>query len=74
MMTDSICQALIKDMTGRGWTLDVNDEKRLGFIMPVDERTEWFRDYNKQTSSFVQGNGKQIINLIVKRENAETTE
>lgn len=62
-MNPEECEALILKLTALGWIVDVNDENRLGFIFPVDDKTEWFRDYNKSTGRFIQGNGKQIINL-----------
>ena len=58
----------IKIMTCWGWTLDVNDDKRLGFTKYVDEDHEWIRDYDKSTRRFVQMNGRQKINLRVTRE------
>ena len=59
---------VIQYMTSLGWTCDVNDDKRLGFILPVDENYEWIRDYNKETKRFVQFNGKQKVNLVVRKD------
>ena len=65
MLTMSIeeCEQIIKEHIDNGWIMDVNDEKRLGFIKPVDEKTEWFRDYHKEKRTIICGNGKQMINL-----------
>lgn len=67
-MTQEECVGLTKQMESMGWKCDINNEKKIGFIMPVDEKTEWFRDYNKETATFVQGNAKQIINIKVSSE------
>lgn len=57
-------EKVIEYMTAHGWTCDVNDENRLGFVFKEDEEHEWTRDYDKKTRTFVQFNGKQKVTLI----------
>jgi len=57
----------IYNMATLGWTFDIDNETTLGFSIHQGE-FHWIRDYNKNTHSFVQYNGNQIVNLKVSKD------
>ena len=59
-------QKIIEYMTKGGWNLDRDNETTLGFQFPEGDAL-WIRDYDKKTRRFVQFNGNQKINLLVKK-------
>jgi len=66
MMTVEECNAQKKKMEASGWVCDRDEDDIIGFSKYEDEKHEWIRDYNKKTRSFVQFNGRQMINLVQK--------
>lgn len=62
-MTEQDWQQIITKMEADGWTCDKNTDETLGFIILEDEDHEWIRDYDKKDGTFVQFNGRQVVNL-----------
>jgi hypothetical protein len=54
----------IRDMMIKvGWTCDIDDETKLGFIIKDKEGQRFCRDYDKRTHSFIQLAMDQKITL-----------
>lgn len=59
----------IKDMMIKaGWTCDVDDQTKLGFIITDKNNQRFCRDYDKRTHSFIQLAMDQKINLKCTKE------
>jgi hypothetical protein len=54
-------------MSNAGWTCDRDDEKTLGFFF-IEGDHHWIRDYDKKERRFVQFDGNQRVNLIMRKE------
>jgi len=56
-------RSIKKMMSDGGWTMDIDNDDKIGFVFMDEKGDKWIRDYDKKTRTFVHFNGDHKINL-----------